>query len=80
MQQDTNVVYIARLKGSAYEMGYAYGELFGKEINDNINNIRSYFKKMVSDFLTKLGVPQITIDYLYGQAEPLGFYLLDLNW
>lgn len=25
MQNDTNVVYIAKIKGSAYEMGKAYG-------------------------------------------------------
>jgi hypothetical protein len=29
MQQDTNVVYIAKVSGTAYEMGYAYGQLFG---------------------------------------------------
>ena len=35
MQEGTNVVYIAKLKGTAYEMGYAYGQLFGKEIAAN---------------------------------------------
>ena len=80
MQQDTNVVYIAKLQGTAYEMGYAYGQLFGKEINDNFNNIRTYGKSKLSDFLSKLGVPSLMIDYIYGQIEPLFFYLLDLNW
>jgi len=27
MQQDTNVVYIAKVSGTAYEMGYAQGQL-----------------------------------------------------
>jgi hypothetical protein len=29
MEQGNNVVYIARLNGSAYEMGYAFGQLYG---------------------------------------------------
>jgi hypothetical protein len=29
MQQGNNVVYIAKLKGTAYEMGYAFGQLYG---------------------------------------------------
>jgi hypothetical protein len=32
MENGTNVVYIARLQGSPYEMGYAYGQLFGAEV------------------------------------------------
>ena len=37
MQQDTNVLYILKLSGTAYEMGYAYGELFANEINANLD-------------------------------------------
>jgi hypothetical protein len=29
MQQGNNVVYLAKLSGSPYEMGYAYGQLYG---------------------------------------------------
>ncbi len=29
MQEGTNVVYLAKLSGSPYEMGYAYGQLYG---------------------------------------------------
>jgi hypothetical protein len=39
MEQDSNVVYIARLKGSAYEMGTALGQLYGNEINTNMQNM-----------------------------------------
>ena len=29
MQEGTNVVYLAKLSGTPYEMGYAYGQLYG---------------------------------------------------
>jgi len=29
MADGTNVVYIAKISGTAYEMGYAYGQLLG---------------------------------------------------
>jgi hypothetical protein len=32
MKEDSNEVYIARVKGTAYEMGHAYGELFASEL------------------------------------------------
>lgn len=35
MKQDSNVVYIAKVSGNAYEMGYAQGQLLGKQIAAN---------------------------------------------
>jgi hypothetical protein len=32
MQNGTNIVYIAKVKGTAYEMGKAYGEMFADEL------------------------------------------------
>ena len=32
MKEDSNVVYIAKLHGTPYEMGHAFGELYGAEI------------------------------------------------
>jgi hypothetical protein len=61
-------------------MGYAYGQLYGQEISNNLNNLRKYVKSKLADLLQKFGVPQLTIDLVYAQIEPLGFYLLDLNW
>jgi hypothetical protein len=29
LQEDTNIIYVAKLSGTAYEMGYALGELYG---------------------------------------------------
>jgi hypothetical protein len=61
-------------------MGYALGQLYGQEISNNLNNLRKYVKSKLADLLQKFGVPQLTIDLVYAQIEPLGFYLLDLNW
>ena len=44
MQQGDNVVYIAKVNGSPYEMGYALGQLFGYEINANMNNLLEFAK------------------------------------
>ena len=80
MQQDSNVVYIARIKGTAYEMGYAYGQLYGQELANNLSNLLRYLKSMLSDLLEKFGVSGPVVDMIYNQLEPIGFYLLDLNW
>jgi hypothetical protein len=61
-------------------MGYAYGQLYGQEISNNVYNLRKYVKSKVAGLLQQFGVPQPTIDLVYAQLEPLGFYLLDLNW
>jgi len=36
MEQDTNIVFIAKVSGTAYEMGYAQGELLTHQIAGNI--------------------------------------------
>ena len=61
-------------------MGYAYGQLYGPELAQNLNNLVLYFKEMVDGFLLKLGLSQSMCDYIFGQLEPVGFYLLDLNY
>ena len=73
MQQDTNVVYIARVKGSAYEMGYAYGQMFGDQVAKNLLNLQSYGRSKVDEFLGKFGVPSYIGDEIFAQLESLGF-------
>ena len=80
MQQDTNMVYIARVKGSAYEMGYAYGELFGDKLALEFQHLVDYGRGIVVKFLTDIGVPYITTDLIFSQLLNLGFYALDTNW
>jgi hypothetical protein len=51
IQQGNSVVYIAKVKGSPYEMGYAYGQLYGAEIAKNINNFVEYGTQKVEDLI-----------------------------
>ena len=51
MEHNTNYVYIARLQGTAYEMGFAYGQMFGPEINQNFLNLQSYGYTKLSGIL-----------------------------
>jgi hypothetical protein len=48
---DSNYLYVARLKGSAYEMGKAYGKLFREELIVQQANFFKYYiaylKKMI---------------------------------
>jgi hypothetical protein len=80
MEQDSNFVYIARLSGTPYEMGYAYGQLFGAEISANFANVMSYGYNKLEGILSKFGIPEVMIYYIWSQAEPAALYLLDLNW
>jgi hypothetical protein len=66
MQEGTNVVYLARVKGTAYEMGFALGQLYGKEIAANIANLRRYVKEKIEKQLLKpYNVPDFLMDYVY---------------
>ena len=81
MEQDDNVVYIARISGNAYEMGHAYGELLGHEIQDNLQNMLKYGRNAVVDFLGEFGVPSIVSIGIYDKyLLPAAYWLLDLNW
>ena len=62
-------------------MGYAQGQLLGKEIATNLDNMVQYGRKMTVDFLDQFGVPAVVSIALYEKyVEPLAFWLLDLNW
>ena len=77
----TNTVYIARVAGTAYEMGYAQGELLGKQIANNLQNMIQYGRGYVVDFLSNFGVRNVISIAVYEKALlPLAFWLLDLNW
>ncbi len=56
MEEGNNVVYIAKVKGSAYEMGYAFGQLYGEEIQINMMNMLAYGKTKIADLLAKFGI------------------------
>jgi hypothetical protein len=81
MQEGDNVVYIARISGSAYEMGHAYGELLPKQIAGNLDNMIKYGRNSVVDFLGEFGVPSVlSIELYHKYLLPAAYWLLDLNW
>lgn len=80
MEQDTNFVYIARLQGTPYEMGYAYGQLFGAEIAKNFENLLSYGYTKVTSVLEKFGISSVMSYFVWTQLQPALFYLADLNY
>lgn len=41
-QNDYNLIYIASLKGTPKEIGKAFGELFKKEIKENLDGMFTY--------------------------------------
>lgn len=79
MEQGTNVVYLVRVAGTAYEMGYAMGQLVGKEIAANIANLDYYIKWKAHQFGDQYGIPAIYQDYLIEQLMPVFHSVLDLN-
>lgn len=81
MEEGDNVAYIARVSGTAYEMGHAQGELLGKEIQANLNNMVKYGRNYVSDFLGQFNVPTLVSIAIYEKyLLPAAWWLLDLNW
>ena len=44
---ESNYLYVAKVKGTSYEMGKAYGELFKVELADQVANFYKYVKQQV---------------------------------
>ena len=80
MEQGNNVVYIAKVNGSAYEMGYAFGQLFGPQIQANMNNMLEYGKSKVEELGRKLNISDDYSDAVWEDIEPILFDLLDKNY
>ena len=56
MQEGDSFVYLAKLKGSAYEMGKAYGELFSDELKQQLSNIALLYPSIIESILPGLGL------------------------
>ena len=46
-------LHVIVVKGSSYEMGYAYGKLMANEIKDNIKNFWAYYENVGLEELKK---------------------------
>jgi hypothetical protein len=42
---ESNYLYVAKVKGTYYEMGKAFGELFKEELADQVSNFYTYIKQ-----------------------------------
>lgn len=71
-------LYIANLKGTHYEMGKAYGELFAEEIDNNLKVFYKYYAGMIYDIL-ELKIPTFLANKLTGGAKALLHKIMDLK-
>ena len=81
MKQDEDWVYIGKIKGTAYEMGHAYGELFADYLKQQYVNAELMYPDVSHDMLEDLGVPKAYLDLLSrDQFFQLTNIALDVNW
>jgi hypothetical protein len=64
MKNDSNVVYIAKIKGTPYEMGKAYGELFADELKTQFGNIDVLYPSIMQDLLPQFNISSEIADLL----------------
>ena len=67
MQEGNNVVYLARVSGTAYDMGLAYGQLFKEELAVQLKNVEYMYPSIGHDVLKDFILPEslwFVLDYL----------------
>lgn len=74
-----NYIYVAKLKGTPYEMGKAFGELFKDELQVNVGTFYDYYLDQLSELLIKNHVPKLITNSLTKGVRRLAYLLLDLN-
>ena len=57
-------MYIAKVRGSAYEMGKAYGQLFADELKQQFNNIDYLYPDIMQELLPNFGVSEVVANLL----------------
>jgi hypothetical protein len=64
MQQGDNLVYITKMKGTAYQMGEAFGQLHSQQLKAQFANIDSMYPGIIHDLMEDYGVPQYILNLL----------------
>jgi hypothetical protein len=64
MQQGDNIVYITKMKGTAYQMGEAFGQLHSEHLKEQFANIDSMYPGIIHDLMEDFGVPQYILNLL----------------
>jgi len=81
MQQGDNIVYITKMKGTAYQMGEAFGQLHSDQLKEQFANIDSMYPGIIHDLMEDYGVPKYILDLLDDQMFiSLAHIALDINW
>lgn len=59
-----NFLYIARLKGSSYEMGKAFGQLFKEELKQQLDNFYAYYVAYLKHFIESKSIPPFIANFI----------------
>ena len=68
--ESTNYIYIAKLKGTHYEMGKAFGQMFKEELPIQLKAFFAYIKDTVNILLFSL-MELLVISYPSLSLDPL---------
>lgn len=77
-----NILYIARVSGTPYQMGHAIGELYGEQIAKNIDNLANYGYQVLLDetpIESYIAFDWVRKALYYGVVLNLAALLLDMN-
>ncbi len=81
MQNGTNIVYIAKVKGTAYEMGKAYGEMFADELKQQFQNIEVIYPFIMRNLLPGFNISEEIAGILdTDQLMQVAKIAMDVNW
>lgn len=81
MKDGTNFAYIAKLRGSAFEMGFAYGQLFAAELKDQLENTHYMYPAIAWGIMEDFGVPMKLLSVLnHDILYRIALLMMDINW
>ena len=79
MQEGDNLVYIAKVSGSAYDMGYALAQLYGDLIAENMNGFYEYVYESVVMFVyDEFKLPDIILKIMMMKPDFFAGLILDI--
>lgn len=68
MKENNTFVYIAKVRGSAYDMGKAMGQLFAEELKTQFASVDSMYPEIIGDILVEFGFMQPDVVALFDDA------------
>jgi len=81
IKNDTTYVYVVKVKGTPYDMGYAYGSLFASELQEQVSNFYAYLLQgFVDKYVNDYHIPLFIAKYIGWGDDYVFKGLLDLNW